>query len=95
MSEDVDKRMRFKAEISIGTLLVIVSMAASAAGVMYQIGATRADLANGIKAQEASIKSEHDLREAEFQGVTTAIKDVRDDLRELRTAIAAPSPAHR
>ena len=95
MSEHVDRKMRFKAEISIGTLLVILGMAASAAGLMYQIGGTRADLANGIEAQKASIKAEQDLRETEFQTVTAAVKDVRDDLRELRAALAGPSPPHR
>lgn len=84
----------YRPVITLGTLLVIVSMGIGLAGtlitVVWQAGTLRATL-------EDSIQAEHLLRETENKAITASLAEVRSDVRDLRTVIlntraAPPGP---
>jgi hypothetical protein len=75
-----DAEMRFQPIITLGTLLVIISMAGSAAAILWQ--------AAGIQATvQASVIEEHNLREVENKSLHSEIGEVRTDVRDLRNII--------
>jgi hypothetical protein len=77
---DGDEDMKFQPVITLGTLLVIIGMAGSAAAIIWQAAQIQATV-------QASVIEEHNLRETENKSLHNEIGEVRIDLRELRGLI--------
>jgi hypothetical protein len=100
MGENVNKTMNFRPEITLGTLLVLVGMAASAGGLMYQIGETRAELADGISKEivirEMQTKVLDDKITASQAAINDKLTSMSTDMRDFRQVILSrtPLPVH-
>jgi hypothetical protein len=77
---DGDEDMKFQPVITLGTLLVIIGMAGSAAAIIWQAAQIQATV-------QASVIEEHNLREMENKSLHNEIGEVRIDLRDLRGLI--------
>lgn len=88
MDDDEISGMKFRPVITLGTILVLIGMGGSMAALLWQGGAIRATL-------EASIRTEHDLREVEMRAIRGDLDVIRGDIRDVRTIVLnnRPPPA--
>lgn len=80
--DNVSKIPFYKAELTLGNLLLLIGMMGAVGAGVWQGGAIRASLEEGLKA-------EHNLREVEMTSIHTDIASLGRDIRELRTYFIA------
>ena len=97
MTDNVERKMVFRSEITLGTLLVLGGMAASAGSLLYEIGATRTELADGIHQEiairELQTKSLDEKITSTQGGINDRLTLMQNDMRDFRSQMLNRMPS--